>query len=238
MTICKNCGNSIESKFCSECGTASEIKRINKKYVLHELQHGILHFESGFLYTVKQLILRPGQIIHNFIEGERSKLYKPIGFLIICSIIYTILAKFLHFKVKADSPIGNVNKIIIWISENTNYSNLIEIVFIALSLNWFFKKRGFNYFENIVLLSFLSGIAMLISSLILIISVLLRYENLKNFGQILIFVYMVWGIEQFYGGKNLKSYFKAFLAYFLGFTLFIFAAILLALVLKFFKVHL
>jgi hypothetical protein len=238
MTTCKNCSEHFDSKYCPFCGTASEIIRIDKHYVLHELQHGILHFEKGFLYTVRELITNPGNSIRNFINGERSKHYKPIGFLIICSIIYSILAKILKHKVKADSPIGNVNRIIIWITENYNYSNLIEIVFIALSLKWFFSKKEVNYFENIVLLCFLTGIGMLINSVSLVFEFITRTSLITKFFQIITIAYTVWAIGQFYDKHKWTTYLKALLAYILGFVLFIASALIFAITLKVLKIHL
>jgi Protein of unknown function (DUF3667) len=238
MTHCKNCKTAFDSKFCPECGSVAQVKRINKQYLIHELQHGILHVESGFFFTSKELILRPGQMILGFLQGNRAKHYKPIGYVIICSIIYTLVGKLVHLKVKADSPIGNINKIVIWISENTNYSNLIEIVFLALALQLFFKKREYNYFEYIVLFCYLTGSAILISTIFLLIASALKNASINNYAQIGVFGYMIWGIAKFFKANKFSTYFRSFLAYFVGLAMFVAAAILLALILKFLGIKL
>jgi rRNA maturation endonuclease Nob1 len=47
---CKNCNTEITSKFCPECGQPTTLKRIDGKYIMHEIEH-ILHFERGILYN-------------------------------------------------------------------------------------------------------------------------------------------------------------------------------------------
>ena len=79
MNICKNCSSKFDTKFCPECGTNAVSKRIDKHYFIHELKHGILHLENGFVYTTKELLTNPGNSIRKFIEGERTRHFKPIG---------------------------------------------------------------------------------------------------------------------------------------------------------------
>ena len=67
ITNCINCNNQISEDFCPKCGQSAKLKRIDKHYVSHELLH-LFHFEKGFFYTAKELFLRPGDSIKEFIE--------------------------------------------------------------------------------------------------------------------------------------------------------------------------
>jgi hypothetical protein len=94
---CTHCKSVIDHRFCSNCGQPVVQKRINGKYVLSEIG-SVLNFERGILYTIKELLIRPGTNIRKFILGDRNRLVKPIIFLIICSLVYTIAQQLFHFE--------------------------------------------------------------------------------------------------------------------------------------------
>ena len=59
----------------------SNLKRIDRRYISHEIEH-VLHLDRGFFYTVKELFLRPGKAVREFLFEDRKKLVKPVLFLI------------------------------------------------------------------------------------------------------------------------------------------------------------
>jgi hypothetical protein len=228
MIECKNCSNFFESKYCPHCGAPAKVKRIDRHYVAHEVQHGVLHVEKGFLFTARELMLRPGHCIRNFIEGGRAKHYKPIGFVIVTSIIYTALGHYFDTSSVYPKPEGNANKVILWITTHYSYSNLIEILFISTTLTLLFWKKKYNYFEYIVLNCYLTGQAMLIGCIFMMASYFTKIPAIHALFPFFAIVYSIWGISQFFNDKKLLTYVKALLAYMLGFFLFFFIAILFA----------
>ena len=40
-------------------------------FMEHDLIHGVWHIDKGVLFTVKELILRPGDSVRGFIQGKR-----------------------------------------------------------------------------------------------------------------------------------------------------------------------
>ena len=81
---CKNCNTEISSKFCPDCGQPTSLKRIDGHYIIHEIEH-ILHFGRGISFTIRELVINPGQNIKNYLLETRSRLVKPIIFIIITS---------------------------------------------------------------------------------------------------------------------------------------------------------
>jgi len=90
---CKNCTTEVNSNFCPNCGQPTSLKRIDGKYILHEVGH-LLHFERGILFTIKELITNPGQNVRNYLAENRSRLFKPVFFIIVTSLIYTLCNRF------------------------------------------------------------------------------------------------------------------------------------------------
>jgi hypothetical protein len=236
--ICKACSNSFETKFCPACGSAAAVKRIDRHYVVHELQHDIIHLEKGFLFTVKELTLRPGTAVRNFLGGNRSRYYKPIGFLIVCSVIYTVISHWIGKPPIPASGNGNMDKINHWVEAHYSYANLIEILLIALSLHWFFGRKGYNYFEHLVLMSYLTGYGMLVGTVLMLFSRATGVASSDSIFLFFVLLYTVWAVGMFYKAKSWLVYGRALLAYITGFMLFVLLAIVVGVILELLGIHL
>ncbi|HKO77235.1 MAG TPA: DUF3667 domain-containing protein [Flavobacterium sp.] len=226
---CKNCNNEVSLNYCPNCGQPAKLKRIDQHYIIHEIEH-VLHFERGILYTIRELATNPGQNIRNYLSESRNRLVKPIIFIIITSLIYTVCNYFFHFKdgyiIYLDSFKSTTNEIFKWIQGHLGYSNIMMGIFIALWTKLFFRKQKYNLFEILILLCFVMGIGMLIYSIFGILQGI-THLNLIQYGEIVGFVYTTWAVGQFYDKRKISSYVKAFLAYILGMITFSLAAILL-----------
>jgi len=218
---CKNCNSEINSKFCPDCGQPANLKRIDGKYIIHEIEH-VLHFERGILYTIRELTTNPGQNIRKYLSENRSRLVKPIIFIIITSLIYTILNHLFHIEdgyVKYNEGKGvtqsTVSYMIKWVQDHYGYANIIMGIFIALWLKLFFRKSNFNFYEILIMLCFVMGMGMLIFSVFVIIQGITHFKVMTIAGVIGV-TYCAWAIGQFYDQKKILTYIKSISAYILG----------------------
>lgn len=215
---CKNCNAEINSKYCPNCGQPTELKRIDGHYIIHEIEH-VLHFERGILYTVRELVTNPGKNIRNYLSENRSRLVKPIIFIIVTSLIYTLISHFFHIEEEyvnyqglEKSAIGSILK---WIQGNYGYANILIGVFIAIWLKIFFKKYGYNFYEILIMLCFTIGISMLIYALFAIIEGILHYK-LLGFAGLIGVIYIIWASGNFFEERKFANYAKALLSFLLG----------------------
>ena len=229
MKNCKNCNKEISGKFCSNCGFPKEPKRIDRQYIVDEIG-SVLNFDKGIFYTIKELFIRPGNTAKRFINGDRKRIVKPIVFLIICSLIYTLGQQFLSYESgfikfnienQHNSPI--IVEIFEWFSQNYGYANILMAIFIAFWIKIFFKKYNYNYYEIYILLCFIMGISVLIYTLLGIMESIIDYPILQ-FGLFINLIYCSWSIGQFFDRKKKILYLKGFLSYIFGIltSLFIF----------------
>jgi hypothetical protein len=236
---CKNCKTEVNSKFCQDCGQPTSLKRINGLYIIHEIEH-VLHFERGILYTIKELLINPGQSIKTYLTENRNRLVKPIIFIIVTSLIYSICNSFFHFEDDYVNKLGNNNSatsaISKWIQGHYGYANIIMAIFIALWTKLFFRKYKFNIFEILTLLCFVMGIGMLFLSVFGIIQSLTSI-NLIVIASIVCLIYTSWAIGQFYEKGKLISYIKAFFAYLLGSLTFYLTATLIGTIIDLITKH-
>jgi len=218
MENCIKCNTKIANNFCPNCGQPKKVERINGKYILKEFG-SILNFEKGILFTIKGLITKPGENIKAFIGQDRNRLVKPILFLILTSLIYSIINQI--FKIE-DSYVqvsglkeNSVTKLFGWVQANYGYANIIMGVFISLWLKIFFKKYNYNFFEILILMCFTMGIGMLIFSVFSVFEAVTKFK-INQFGGIMAIIYNTWSIGQFFDKKRKTNYIKAFFAYFIG----------------------
>jgi hypothetical protein len=233
MTNCSNCNNPISDNFCGHCGQPVKLKRIDGKYILHEVVH-VLHLEKGIFYTIKELIIRPGKSVKTFITENRNRLVKPVIFIIVTSLVYTIVSHwFLHeeqYHTPAEkSIIASIAIILDWIQHHYGYANIILGVFIALWLKLFFRKHNYNFFEILILLCFVMGIGMLLLTVSAIIEGLsgIHLARITEIGSV---VYCSWAIGQFFNKPKIGAYFTALGAYLLGMISYYFLLIMLFIV--------
>lgn len=228
---CKKCGAELSDDFCSKCGNPKNLKRIDGGYILSEIV-GVLNFDKGILYTIKELFLRPGKNIHEFIHNDRNRIVKPIIFILFCSLIFTIAQQLLNFEDGYAQPaaVGDsaISIIFEWIQNNYGFANILMSMFITLWIKLFFKKYNYNFFEIIILLCFVMGIGMLMYTTFGILESITKLKILQ-IGGITVFIYIPWAIGQFFDKNKKMNYLKALIAYLLGGLTFYFLAVILGL---------
>lgn len=226
---CKHCNHEVSANYCPHCGHPAVLKRIDGHYIRHEIEH-VLHFESGILHTIKELVINPGQNIRIYLAENRSRLVKPIVFILVTSLFYSLCNHFFHFEdayVKyQDTEKSTTSAIFKWVQSHYGYSNILIGIFIAFWVKLFFRKRGYNFYEILILLCFVIGIGMLIFSVFGIMQAITGVKLMTAAG-IAGFMYLAWAIGDFYGKGQWLHYVKALFAYILGMLSFSLAAILI-----------
>jgi len=236
MEFCEHCQIEHTGKYCSNCGRAHNLKRIDKDYILSEIG-SVLNFDKGILYTIRELLIRPGENIRKFLHQDRKRLVKPIIFIIISSLIYTIAQQLLQFEDGYVNAGGfeetTVTYFFQWIQKNYGYANILMAIFIAFWIKVFFRKYDYNFYEILILLCFVMGVGMLIYSVFGILESVTKLKIL-HFGGIVGFVYVAWAIGNFFDKTKKINYLKGILSYMLGMITFFIGVILLGMSIDFF----
>jgi len=219
MNSCKNCNELINGNYCSNCGQPAKLKRIGGHYIVYEIRD-TLFVDGSFWYTIKKMITRPGESVRKYVSEDRSRLMKPISFLIISSLIYTVVMHFFQIDYFTQFDVSQTQtptmmQISHWMIENRGYTSLIVGLSMAFWIKLFFRKSDYNIFEIFILLCFASGINALWMSVFIFIQRLLQLDLfIVSFSVHLI--YYCWAIGQFFDKKKAGSYIKAILSYFVG----------------------
>jgi hypothetical protein len=206
--ICKNCGGQVSGNFCSSCGQRADTHKLNIHFILHDLQHALIHFDKGVLYTTKQLLIRPGHTIREFLEGKRARHFQPLSFAIVLATFYGLLWHYLifdHLHTSLIEPGDDITrafgKIVTWITEHFAFGGLILIITSTLVSYVIFKKRKYNLAEHLVLNTYLMGLFLIVSLLVFPIVYIFRNALTFQYGIIqqgFLLVLMCWCYSQFF----------------------------------------
>lgn len=169
QTLCLNCNSALTGKYCSACGQEAKAEVINWHFVAHDIQHGLLHFDKGLLFTSKQLLIRPGHTIRDYLKGKRVKQFKPISYVIVLAGIYGFLTHYFdvnivsnNIKVSGESSNLDESKLLVkqlvdWLSAHYTLVTLLQIPIFTLSTFLVFYKSSYNIVEHFILNSYLTG---------------------------------------------------------------------------------
>ncbi len=223
---CKICQTEFSCNFCINCGQPSEIKRITFKYVI---SRGLdaFDFQDGLLFTIKELSFRPGKAIFNYIKDKRFVYYNPLKyFLLLGAIFFFLNLKFKIFDFESFIPPDYTEKQALFVEQFLSfffqYFNLIILTivpFFSFFSFLLFRKKQFNFSENMILNIFLFGHHSFIGIILTPFLLFFKLDSgiLIQLYSIIGLVYHSWAFIQFFRVSVFDGITKTFFTYILGF---------------------
>ena len=224
MNSCGNCNEQVNGNYCSICGQSVPLQRIDGNYIFREIANSF-NAERGMLYTARKMLISPGESVRHYITKDRRRYVKPITFVIITSLFYTLVSHFFHVDAKEfqrqlageaellELPTQDI--LLNWTIDYSGYMTIVIGLFVAFWVKLFFRKYSYNLFEIFVLFCYISGNSTLFSSAVFIIQGFTHW-NLISTTSTIASIYTIWAIGQFFDKRKTGSYIKAFLSYILG----------------------
>ena len=90
---CFNCGHPFfgQEKFCPECGQKNKDKKITFKNFVSEVFNGFISWDSKFWTTFIPLLIKPGKVSRDFIDGKRQRYANPFRFYLTISVLFFLI---------------------------------------------------------------------------------------------------------------------------------------------------
>jgi hypothetical protein len=88
---CLNCGAEVSDRYCPHCGQENLVP---KETVFHLVQHfvsDLVHYDSKFLTTLRDLLFRPGFLTLEYLSGKRIRYLNPVRMYIFISFLFFIV---------------------------------------------------------------------------------------------------------------------------------------------------
>lgn len=219
MTTCLNCSAKVESKFCPACGQSAHIHPITIRHVIHDLVHAFTHADKGFIFTLKELLIRPGTVALKYIEGKRKQYFNPLSFLVITLAVSGYLsyrsgyfdsmprrgpATATQMQVNSAPSIMEKAQAESWkiITKDGKLIGLFLSTPLMAFLSWiFFRKPRHHYAEHFVLHAYLFGLCSVFRVVIFIPLHLLlpgKVSTIDIFFQLTFLTYIIIASRQFF----------------------------------------
>jgi hypothetical protein len=112
-TNCLNCGTHLQGPFCHYCGQPDKNLVRFFPALLREMLEDFADFDSRFMRTLKPLLLKPGKLTRDYLDGRRFRYVPPLRLYIFSSILLFFLLALLAgsaltLQTEPDGEAGNV----------------------------------------------------------------------------------------------------------------------------------
>lgn len=211
---CSNCGGDFTGNFCPTCGQKWNVDNIT----WNNLRQDVMDFR-GFgtlspIFTLWQLLLRPGYLIGDYISGKRQLCYPPLKLLVMVGAVAVLVDKYFKFDLQDDGKgfelFDGGNDIDMWLITHIEWTILMFFGFMILPTFIVFRYSPRHSFHTLPQ-GFYIQLFQAIQSLFLIIIFYLLYGTIcKIFGfegnTDIIWFYIPLLIILFYNYKQLFGY--------------------------------
>lgn len=207
---CKNCGNNFTGKYCNICGQIASTKRLNLKEIVHDFFHAFTHLESGFIYSAKEMVIRPGHTVREYIQGKRTSHASPLLMLIIIGGICSLLYDKLEIQMLNSYTISDLESNLHIITSKYFAISMLAYCFVFSLIDFLlFYYKKYNYTELFVL-NILISVEVLLLNIILIPLWLLTSPSgaddyIRPFMFFVLLGYIIITRFQFFEGRNDKK---------------------------------
>lgn len=111
--ICRGCGTEFVGNFCPRCGQSSKVEdrmTLWKTFLLFIDVWGLGN--RGMVHTIRDLILRPGYLICDYLRGKRSSYFPPFKLLFLLTTLSLVVSagfNVYHENFTQDYHIGTID---------------------------------------------------------------------------------------------------------------------------------
>jgi len=92
--VCLNCGTRLLGQYCGHCGQRSRSRLISIWQLLREAFGDLLELDSRIWRTLIPLLVRPGRLTRDYLEGRRARYMPPFRTYLVLSVMFFVVAFF------------------------------------------------------------------------------------------------------------------------------------------------
>ena len=131
---CVNCGYDFTGKFCPHCSQKAGLKKVSWKSVLQTTAEVWGMGNRSLLYSLWQLIWRPGYFISDYINGKRQVSFPPVKMLVVMGVFSVLIDKLLgpNEAQAVQSSTTLVDQFFIWIKNSPGWGWLVMTCFFII----------------------------------------------------------------------------------------------------------
>ena len=91
---CLNCGAALGGQYCGQCGQRATSRLISLLELLRDAFGDLFELDSRLWRTLIPLLLRPGALTRDYLEGRRARYMPPFRMYLVLSLVFFVIAFF------------------------------------------------------------------------------------------------------------------------------------------------
>ncbi|MGI9199462.1 MAG: DUF4286 family protein [Woeseiaceae bacterium] len=91
---CLNCGTNLRGQYCGHCGQRSRGRLISLWELITDAFGDLFEVDSRLWQTLVPLVIRPGRLTHDYLQGRRARFMPPFRMYLVLSLVFFIVAFF------------------------------------------------------------------------------------------------------------------------------------------------
>lgn len=217
--VCKNCSTKVLDNFCTHCGQSIKVSKITVRDTLQDFLNSTFSVNAPLLVTLKLLVINPGKLYREFLNGKRKTYYKPVPFFILTTIILVLvrtLTSYDPFKEIDNNTIDDPNfeRLIAtgkFMSKNINNFLLLFVISLSMSFKLFFRK-SYTLAEYLAIAFYIVGIYTLFAALSLFLTNFVS-GNVQYVPFLIMVVYVLYALNSLFPQKKIQVTLKTLILY-------------------------
>jgi hypothetical protein len=142
-----NCGTEFADNFFPRCGQRAEVGHVGWNSIEDNIAILWGMDSRSFVYTLFQLLTRPGYLVRDYISGRRHVSFPPVKMLVIVSLFAVIFESVFHLEndvVPIEINILEIDNVIKWFKDNKSWGTLLINSFFILP-TWLVFRFALRY---------------------------------------------------------------------------------------------
>jgi len=209
---CLNCelGISRTAGFCPHCSQRTDTTRLSFADMARDLLHSFVNVERGPLVFARALLLRPGTIAREYVQGRRRRYYGPFSTLAVLVGVTALVFNLSGFQVLSQEGVTAAPAALLH-----RYFNLVllaQLPLLGSVCALVFRDAHLTLPEHMVLVAYALGVRAVALSVAVPIA-LLDSQSAPTFWQTSVFwvvwyVYFGWAASQFYATHRWRTWLR------------------------------
>ena len=168
--VCRNCGATLTGPYCQACGQ-KKADRFGRAHLKDEIWQKLRWFEAEMLKAAFNVSLRPGRVARDYVLGQRKAHVHPLKLLLAAIVILLIVIAQTGYLEAGDTRLSRALELVrAW----SKWSFSLGIVAVLIASNLVFRRRqGFNFFEHLVLATYVQFV-IIVANIVNLSPLLLR----------------------------------------------------------------
>ncbi len=217
---CLNCDTLLSTswRFCPTCGQRGDAARLSLRDIKREIGYAFAHVERSLLSFAWALLVRPGQVAREYVQGKRRRYYGPFATLFVLVGVTALAVNALDYRLPAQDQLPHLHPVLM--RQHVNHVLLAQLPVLGLVCAVLFRSAGLLLAEHMVMVAYSLTVRAAFLAFVAPLAWLASSGAPSGYAIYAFwigwYVYFGWVASQFYEGPRLGSWVRGFAAAAIG----------------------